>query len=146
MTSALEAARDLFFDSRDLLVVKKELVRALDSLEKAIVVQQFEYWIDKNRRKQKNQLHGRTWTYNTLREWQRTEFFFWSLRKLHTLIKDLEEAGILLVTQPSGGDRTKWYSIDYEALILCQTPQPSDARRHLYDSSAVESHLAKAAR
>lgn len=87
-------------------------------LNEAIVIQQLHYWIMQNKRQNKNFYDDRYWTFNSFPKWQSEAFYFWSLRTLNRIFKNLEEKGILLVGNynKKGYDRTKWYSIDYKVL------------------------------
>ena len=58
------------------LVVDKEIATIL-GLNEALVLQQLNYWIEKNRENNRNFHEGRYWTYNTINEWQE-EFPSWS--------------------------------------------------------------------
>lgn len=51
------------------LVVDKHLAKIL-GLNEALVLQQINYWLEINKKKNNNFHDGRYWTYNTLKEWQ----------------------------------------------------------------------------
>lgn len=99
------------------LVVDPDLAM-LVGLNEAIVIQQVHYWIEINKKAERNFHDDRYWTYNTLKEWHQNYFPFWSFNTVRRTIRNLEEKGILLVGSFSKNpaDRTKWYTINYETL------------------------------
>ena len=83
-------------------------------LHEAIVLQQLHYWLLASR----HEHDGRTWVYNTLEEWH-TQFPFMSLSTLRRTLANLERHLALVMTARYNRlptDRTKWYTIDYDAL------------------------------
>ena len=96
------------------LVVLPTLAKVLDSVNAAIVLNQIHYWI-KNKRAPERE--GRRWHYETFEKW--LEQFPWlSLRTLKRVIEYLEKKNLVISKEFNKlkGDRTKWYSINYEAL------------------------------
>ena len=96
-----------------LLVIQQGLAEKL-GLNKAIVLQQVHYWLKKS----KHRYQGRSWVYNTYKQWQKDNFRFWSKRTVRRIINSLEADGILISAKfnKKGYDDTKWYSIDYVKL------------------------------
>lgn len=113
----------LLFDEAPLLV-RPEMAKRI-GLNESIVVQQVHYWLENKRKSTKpKDLHkertyrdGRFWCYNSYAEWQE-QFPFWSQKTIERIFSKLEEKGILLsgVFNEWKTDRTKWYTIDYDAL------------------------------
>lgn len=113
----------LLFDEAPLLV-RPEMAKRI-GLNESIVVQQIHYWLENKRKSTKpKDLHkertyrdGRFWCYNSYAEWQE-QFPFWSQKTIERIFSKLEEKGILLsgVFNEWKTDRTKWYTLDYEAL------------------------------
>lgn len=94
------------------LMVQKTLA-VLVGLNEGMILQQVHYWLGKS-----NHNHdGRKWIYNTYDGWQE-QFPFWSKNTIIRAIKKLEEKGLLLTGNYNklAIDKTKWYSIDYDAL------------------------------
>lgn len=96
------------------LVVLPTLAKTI-GLNEAIVLQQIQYWLS-------NPAvgfwkDGRKWVHNTYEEWHKN-FPFWSIDTVKRAIKSLEDSGLVLSEQSSSNpfDKTKSYSIDYEAL------------------------------
>ena len=87
-------------------------------LNEAIIIQQLHYWIMQNKRQNKNFYDGRYWTFNSLENWHKDTFYFWSLNTIKRTFKKLENEGLLIIGNynKKGYDRTKWYSINYDEL------------------------------
>lgn len=99
------------------LQVLPSLAKAI-GLNEAIFLQQLHFFL----RISKNRADGRSWVYNTIKDWQ-AEFSFWSLKTVQRTIESLEEMGLVLSTDKFNKikmDKTKWYSIDYEKLSEIQ--------------------------
>lgn len=95
-------------------------------LEQALVLQQIHYWIEGNRERDINEREGRYWVYNTHDQWQE-EFGWWSKRKVQRILKKLRDLE-LVDAKPlakDSGDRTLWYTIDYEELAELESLDPS---------------------
>lgn len=95
------------------LQVIPSLAKAI-GLNEAIFLQQLHYFL----RISKNHAEGRSWVYNTIKDWQ-VEFSFWSLKTVQRTIENLELSGLVLSTDKFNKmkmDKTKWYSIDYQKL------------------------------
>ena len=92
----------------------------------AIALQQVHYWVDINKKGylkgESSYLnkyhHGRFWTYNSISQWQKENFPFWSEKTVQRTFDKLIEAGYLIEGNfnEEGYDRTKWYTINYEKL------------------------------
>jgi hypothetical protein len=99
------------------LVIQPTLATLL-GLHEAIILQQINYWISKPKAHERD---GRRWVYNSYAEWQ-TQFPFLSADQIKRAILHLEKNGVLLSANYNdlAVNRTKWYSIDYEALATFQ--------------------------
>lgn len=84
----------------------------LYGIEKAILLQNIRYWLDKNKANRKNEFDGYYWTYNSSSAFAEL-FPYMSAKKIARLLKELENDGLLLVGNynKSAYDRTKWYSM-----------------------------------
>lgn len=98
------------------IVVNRDIAKVL-GLNETIVLQQINYWLEVNRKKNHNFRDGKYWTYNTIEEW-REEFPFWSKETVKRIFKKLRDMNLLLTANYNTMkmDRTIWYSIDYEEL------------------------------
>jgi uncharacterized phage protein (TIGR02220 family) len=101
------------------LLISESPIMILPSLEvrvgvnEADLLQQVHYLLVKS----KHVKAGRTWIYNTYKDWQE-QFPFWSESTIKRAVKSLEEKGLLMTANwnKSKLDNTKWYSIDYQQL------------------------------
>lgn len=98
------------------IVVNRDIAKVL-GLNETIVLQQINYWLEVNKKKNNNFRDGKYWTYNTIEEW-REEFPFWSKETVKRIFKKLREMKLLLIGNYNTMkmDRTLWYTIDYEEL------------------------------
>ncbi|WP_186431551.1 DnaD domain-containing protein [Clostridium sp. BSD9I1] len=91
-------------------------------VSESIILQQMSYWLEKST----HIIEERPWIFNSYTNWQKQLPFFCE-STIRRLIKKLEDMGIIL----SGNfnkckmDKTKWYSIDYDALDKLQEKSDS---------------------
>ena len=88
-------------------------------VEEAIVINNFQYWITKNKSEGRHCIEGRTWTY-----WSFTsisDFFpFWTPKIVRRIMTSLRDQGVLISGQFSEkvNDRTNWYAfVDEEKFV-----------------------------
>lgn len=95
------------------LQVLPSLANELKSSDKAIIIQQIHYWLNKST----NIRDGNKWIYNSASDWQK-QFPWLSEKTVQRYLKDLENRGLLITGNYNKAkfDRTKWYRIDYDAL------------------------------
>lgn len=95
------------------LVVIPTLAKKLNSVDKAIMLQQIHYWLLKSG----NKKDGKKWVYNTVHDWAK-QFPWLTEKTVQRYLKNLEDMGLLVTANYNKAkfDRTKWYSIDYDAL------------------------------
>lgn len=109
--------------SENPLVVNVGLAKAI-GLNEAIVIQQIHYWLGKSRH-----FHdGYPWVYNSISGWKE-QFPFWSDRTIRRALKELEEGGYILCGNYNRDrrDKTKWYTINYQALEVAGISEASNA-------------------
>ena len=96
------------------LVIQPQLANVL-GLNEAIILQQMNYWLKKS----SNTIDGRKWIYNTYKSWQE-QFSFYSVSTIRRTIGSLESSGLVISANhnKAGFDKTKWYTIDYQALSV----------------------------
>src|SRR5271157_2034574 len=109
------------------LVILPSLARAI-GLEAAVVLQQLHYLlrlkIERHREhpeERARDVHdGRVWVWNTYDKWQQNYFCFLSVRSLQRIFLNLEKTGLIFAGNynESNLDKTKWYSINYDHLLL----------------------------
>ncbi|MFA5576320.1 MAG: hypothetical protein WCZ27_05935 [Tissierellaceae bacterium] len=105
----------LLFDEQPLVIDKSLAV--LIGLNEALVLQQINYWIQRNRKADKNFYEDKYWTYNTIKEWQE-EFPFWSYDTVKRTLSKLRKLNILVTGNFNRmkADRTLWYTINYKEI------------------------------
>lgn len=87
----------------------------------ALVLQQIHYWI--NNPKVGRVIDGQKWVRNSLTEWQKDNFPFWSKSTISRILSKLEDDGFIISRgdiNRHGYDRTLWYTIDYGNLQNCK--------------------------
>lgn len=102
----------------------------LIGLNEAIFLQQLHYWISNP--KIGVNIEGRRYVRNTVAEWQVDNFPFWSINTIRRTIASLEDAGLVLTRadlNAAAYDKTRWYSIDYEALEKATTQNGQSVER-----------------
>ena len=109
---------ELFIDKDDVLLIRKELVRVLGDLNEAVVLNQLHYWININKKAEKNAYDDKYWVFNTYQMWKDTDFDFWSIDTIKRTFSRLEKKGVVISANYNKMkmDKTKWYSIDYKKL------------------------------
>lgn len=112
----------LLFDEYPLIVSRK--LAKLIGLNEAVVLQQIHYWLEINRKANKNFHDGRYWTYNSMKNWHEKDFSFWSFDTVKRTFASLVKRGFLVIGNYNKlkFDQTKWYSIDYKALETLNLP------------------------
>ncbi len=100
----------------DPLLINVALAARL-GFNEAIILQQLYYWMGDDRRPLVRD--GRRWVAKSYAEWHERDFPFWSERTIQDAFLGLERCGVLIAEQfeTRSGDRTKWYSIDFERLV-----------------------------
>lgn len=91
-------------------------------LNEAIVLQQIHYWLEINKKSDRNKRDSYYWTYNSYENWNE-QFPFWSVRTIKTIFTNLEKSGLVITSNYNQLkiDRTKWYRIDYKVLEILES-------------------------
>lgn len=113
--------QDLLFNDQP-ITINRKLAKCL-GLKEAVIFQQIHYWLEINKKTNNNFKENRYWTYNSIKKWQENEFDFLSERTVERTIKKLENDGLIIskTFNKMRGDKTKWYSIDYDKLLeVCE--------------------------
>lgn len=81
-------------------------------VEKAVILYNLRFWLEKNKANDSNEHDGYYWTYNTAEAFTKL-FPYFSKHKVNRLLKQLEADGHVLTGcyNKKGYDRTKWYSL-----------------------------------
>ena len=84
-------------------------------LSEALILQQIHWLLLRS----KKEFKGKHWVFNTYEEWQEKHFRFFSVSTIRRTINHLEELNLLISSTEFNQmkvDKTKWYTINYEAL------------------------------
>lgn len=101
-------------------------------IEKAILLENFYFWIIKNRANNKNLHNGRYYTYNTAEAFEKL-FPYMKARRIAQLLREMEhEDGLLISGQFNNYDRTKSYTLTDVAMSYFEVAiiQKSDNGRY----------------
>lgn len=102
-------------------------------INKAIIIQQVDYWTQTNKKYLRNFHDGHYWVYNTAAEWNK-QFKWMGLSTLNRALKALENDGYLIIGNYNRAkfDRTKWYRLNYillnRQLAFCRNEQMQFAK------------------
>lgn len=104
-------------------------------VEKAVILSNFRFWLEKNRANNKNIHDGYFWTYNSSKALA-IIFPYWSPQKISRLIRDLESDGELISGNFNkvGYDRTKWYSMPEFSIVHVETFHCSDLNNGVFNN------------
>lgn len=110
--------KELFIDKSKTLIVNTDLALVLGDLNEAIVLNQLNYWIEINKKAEKNLVDGKYWVYNSYSDWRINNFPYWSEKTIQRAFTRLENKGVVLSANYNklAIDKTKWYTIDTEKL------------------------------
>jgi adenylate kinase family enzyme len=93
-------------------------------IEKAILLENFYFWIAKNKANKKNIYDGKSYTYNTAEAFEEL-FPYMKARKISQLLREMEQENLLLSRQFGKYDRTKSYTLtDYALSLFVQSNIP----------------------
>ena len=109
-------------------------------INQAHVLQQIQYWLNKNKKKGVNYHDERYWAYNTSEQW--AEQLPWmSASYIRKILTELRHKGIILTGQyhKDKFNKTLWYSIDYECLntYLTDAPASSEVSNSVTSSDTI---------
>lgn len=98
-------------------------------IEEAILLENFNYWISKNKANNENFIDGKYWTYNSAKAF--TELFpYMSARKIQYAINNLIKQGLLIKGNHNKKtyDRTLWYAITDKGFAILQNCQMEETK------------------
>ena len=92
-------------------------------LPESIILLQLEFWISIS----DHCIDGRWWTYQSIRNIQRT-FVFWSIETINRTIKSLINKGLIETGNfnKKAYDKTRWFALDQEAINKLESVQILD--------------------
>lgn len=110
--------KELFIDKSKALIVNTDLALVLGDLNEAIVLNQLNYWLEINKKADKNFIDDRYWVYNSYSDWKANDFPYWSEKTIQRTFTRLESKGIVISANYNklAIDKTKWYTINAKKL------------------------------
>lgn len=92
-------------------------------VNKAVLLYNIRFWLDKNKANERNIHNGYVWTYNSATSFSKL-FPYMKSGSIKNWLKELEDDGILMSGNynKSNYDRTKWYTIPSEYAIALSVP------------------------
>ena len=107
-------------------------------IEKAILLENFYFWIIKNRANNKNLHNGRYYTYNTAEAFEKL-FPYMKARRIAQLLREMEhEDGLLISGQFNNYDRTKSYTLTDSAMSYFEVAIIQKLDNGRYKNSTME--------
>jgi hypothetical protein len=105
------------------LEIQPSLARII-GLNEAIVLQQLHYWMNKPGVGKEHK--GRRWVYNSIPQWQQTNFPFWSEGTIKRTFASLKKQKLVSAKNLNRKkyDRTLWYTINYDRLDELERGDP----------------------
>ena len=94
-------------------------------IEKAILIENFYFWVSKNKANNKNIHDGVAYTYNSAEAFAEL-FPYMTARRISKLLRELEEDGLIISRQFGKYNRTKSYTLSDRALhffVSCNLPK-----------------------
>lgn len=110
--------KELFIDKSKTLIVNTDLALVLGDLNEAIVLNQLNYWLEINKKADKNFIDDRYWVYNSYSDWKANDFPYWSEKTIQRAFTRLESKRIVISANYNklAIDKTKWYTINVKQL------------------------------
>ncbi len=110
--------KELFIDKSKTLIVNTDLALVLGDLNEAIVLNQLNYWLEINKKADKNFIDDRYWVYNSYSDWKANDFPYWSEKTIQRAFTRLESKGVVISANYNklAIDKTKWYTINAKKL------------------------------
>ena len=86
-------------------------IACLHGVDAAILIENFRFWIAKNKANNRHFYDGRWWTYNSVKAFSEL-FPYWSGPQVRRIIEKMEDAGVLVSGSYNQNpwDKTKWYA------------------------------------
>lgn len=90
-------------------------------IEIAILLENMNFWLEKNRANNTNFFDGRYWTYNSIKGFEKL-FPYWSKDKIYRVLKKAEDLGLIIKGNYNklSYDRTTWYAFSESAESMFQ--------------------------
>ena len=90
-------------------------------IEIAILLENMNFWLEKNRANNTNFFDGRYWTYNSIKGFEKL-FPYWGKDKIYRVLKKAEDLGLIIKGNYNklSYDRTTWYAFSESAESIFQ--------------------------
>jgi len=107
-------------------------------VEEAIMLQNFIFWIGKNRANNKHIYDNKTWTYNSVKAFKEL-FVFWTDKQLRRIIESLVSQKLIVRGNynKSNIDRTGWYALVDEDAFLGTADLPKKENAFAQTGEAI---------
>jgi hypothetical protein len=104
----------------------------------AIIIKNFQFWIEHNFRNDRNHHDGRTWTYNSVRAFLEL-FPYMTKKQLYGALKRLEDGGVIITGNynETKYDRTTWYAFADEGRWVSRKGKPHVPKKENPDTQKV---------
>lgn len=107
-------------------------------VEKAILLENFYFWIKKNEANKTNIHEGRAYTYNTAEAYEKL-FPYMKARRIAQLLREMENKDDLLISGQFGKyDRTKSYTLSDNALSILGDSNIQNLDNETYQNSTIK--------
>lgn len=87
--------KELFIDKSKTLIVNTDLALVLGDLNEAIVLNQLNYWLEINKKADKNFIDDRYWVYNSYSDWKANDFRIGAKKRYREHLQDLKVRELL---------------------------------------------------
>lgn len=100
-------------------VIDPEVAKKI-GLNQSIVIRQLHFWLQINEKAKRNLHDGKVWCYNSIQEWQESNFMYWSESTIKRVFKRLLDLGLIeVISNPvNKWEKVKWYTINYSKYAL----------------------------
>ena len=113
-------------------------------VDEAIMINNFSFWISKNKANDKHFYDGRYWTYNSVSAF--TELFtFWTEKQLRRILASLIDQKVLITGNynKKKSDKTTWYSFVNESSFLGTSHSPKREDQELPNGQMAYAQMGK---
>jgi hypothetical protein len=97
-------------------------------VENAVLLSSLCYWVRHNSQNNSNFFEGRFWTYNTLAAFKK-QFPYFTQSQIRTVLANLKKSGAVVTGNfnKRSFDRTLWYSVADDVMLVYDPPKPAAA-------------------
>jgi hypothetical protein len=105
-------------------------------VECAIILENMQWWIAKNKANRKHFYKGRYWTYNSAKSFSEL-FPYWSKHQIGRFLRRLEHEGLVVSGNfnKAGYDHTKWYSVNDSLILQICNIECAELQHRMYENA-----------